>query len=472
MRYLCTFSLLLLCHAMAWSRIVLPDLVGDRMVLQQNSRVKVWGEAVPGTIVTLATSWDGNCYSGQTSASGRWEIILQTPAGGYTPQTLHFGGDDSVTLRDVLIGEVWLAGGQSNMEMPLKGFANNPVKNGNYFIATAASRPFIRLFTVQRDTAYSPRSACAGKWEKSTPDNVRNWSAVASYYASTLQVALNVPVGIINASWGGSRIEAWMPAGDLYFYEDFSPADITRTDIQVQHRPSLLYNGMLSPCSPYTIRGFIWYQGCSNVDARMQYDDKMMTFVNRLRTIWNIGELPFYFVEIAPYEYSYGNSGALLRELQFKAQSLIPHSGMVCTNDLAEENEKHNIHPSDKQSVGERLAYWALNRTYGFEGVACQGPVYRSVEISGDKAILSFDHAEDGFWPWEQITGFEIAGADRIFLPAEAVVNRQRKTVTVHNAFVPAPVAVRYGFRNFLPGNLKNTAGLPVYPFRTDDFEE
>ena len=231
-----------------------------------------------------------------------------------------------------------------------------------------------------------------------------------------------------------------------------------------------MYNGMLKPLQNYTIKGFLWYQGESNVGKHKTYGERLKTMVELWRKEWGLGELPFYFVEIAPFGSAEGTGNALLREAQFKAQALIPNSAMISTNDLVEPYEAYNIHPKDKKHVGERLAYQALSKTYHIGGIEPESPVYKSMEIKDNAAILSFSHADNGFNRMNQMAGFEMAGEDKVFYPAQAeIAGRNQIKVTCEK--VARPVAVRYGFRDFLPGNVANLRELPLVPFRTDNWE-
>lgn len=231
----------------------------------------------------------------------------------------------------------------------------------------------------------------------------------------------------------------------------------------------IMYNGMLKPLQNYTIKGFLWYQGESNLGKHNTYAQRLATMVNLWREEWGLGTLPFYFVEIAPYEYGDNILGALLREAQFKAQELIPSSGMISTNDLVEPFEARNIHPRNKTTVGKRLCYLALTRTYGVKGIVDQGPIYQSMDIKDGKAIIRFSNAPEGFSRMNGIEGFEVAGADKVFYPAVAEVD-WNKHIIVSSDQVPQPVAVRYAFKNFQPGNLHNHREQPVFPFRTDNW--
>lgn len=454
------------------AKVQLPDIISDHMVLQQNTEVKLWGIAKSNTSLTIRTSWNVQTHTVQTGKDGKWSIAITTPKAGYEPQSITFSDGEPLTLTNILIGEVWFCSGQSNMEMPLNGFWNNPIKDANESIANAASYKGLRFANITKKNGATPQENCEGKWQASTPESLQWCSATAFHFATSLGKILDVPVGIINCSWGGSTVEGWLPAEILQTYPDI---DLNKMkdggDTPEYMLPMIMYNGMLKPLQGYTIKGFLWYQGESNVGTYSTYSERLATMVELWRKEWRQEELPFYFVEIAPFNYSEDHlAGAYLREAQFKAQALIPNSGMISTNDLVETYEADNIHPKNKTDVGKRLSYMALANTYGIKGVADRGPAYQSMEIKEGKAILSFDHANDGYSQTEGITGFEISGEDRVFYPAKArVVNH--KQIEVSSDRVTAPIAVRYGFRNFLPGSLKNTREQPAYPFRTDNWK-
>ncbi len=458
----------------AGAKVKLPGLISDHMVLQQQTVIRLWGEANPNQEVSVNTSWlTKTPVRVVADANGRWEMQLHTPVATFKPQTITISDGEPLTIEDVLIGEVWFASGQSNMEMPLNGFWNCPIRNANNVIADAGNHPGIRMATIERKGALTPQSYANGSWKVSDPANAPGFSATAYFYALTLERTLHVPVGIISCAWGGSRVEGWLPKEILETYPDEDLRKAGSKEGMEYLQPMIMYNGLLKPSSPYTIKGFIWYQGCSNVGKAATYAERLATMVQHWRSLWGNDELPFYYVEIAPYNYednSNGISGALLREAQFKAQSFIPHSGMISTNDLVEPYEAPQIHPWNKQDVGERIGYQALNKTYGFTSIAAESPSYKEMKIEGNKIELSFNNAPDGFSPWIGIEGFEIAGADKVFHPADVSIDRSKRTLIVSSAAVKAPLAVRYCFRNFQIGNLRNHRNLPVIPFRTDSW--
>lgn len=464
--------LLLLAGLMAaWSlaaKVSLPDVIGNNMVLQQNAQVRLWGWADPDAAVKVSASW-GAKAAARSDEGGRWEVLLKTPAGSYDPQRITITSGERVTLDNVLIGEVWFCSGQSNMDMPLGGYWNALIEDANEIIACAdRQRGRIRFLKVAYSQAYTPQERVGGAWNEFTPATAARCSATTYFYAEMLSRALDVPVGVIDSSWGGSRIECWTSRAKLETYPDIDLSERAIADQPDYMRPMAMYNAMVCPLSPYTVRGFVWYQGESNIGRHAEYAGRLADMAAEWRARWGLGELPFYFVEIAPF--GYGNGLApYLREAQNRAQELIPNSGMVSTNDLVLPCEAGNIHPRNKRDVGRRLAFWALNRTYGLKDVACENMRFRAMEIKEGKAWLSFDNTFGGFGRAFDIQGFEICGPDRVFRPAQVHFEGNTRLI-VFLPDIPDPVAVRYCFRDFQIGNVVNTRGLPLVPFRTDDF--
>lgn len=465
--------LLIFVTSVSYAKIELPEIISDHMVLQQNTNVKLWGKAKINSTVTITTSWNSQKYSTRSNSDGNWVIRIPTSKATYTPQSITFSDGEKTIINNILIGEVWFCAGQSNMEMTLNGFNNCPVMNANDDIANAGQYKGIRCATVTRAGTMTPQTEAKGKWQESTPENAPGFSAVAFHFATSLNKVLDVPVGIICCSWGGSTVEGWLPREILQNYPDIdlSEEGFEKTKNRTYMRPMIMYNGMLKPMQNYTIKGFLWYQGEANVNRHQTYAQRLAAMVELWRKEWGLGELPFYQVEIAPYRYGnpQGTPAAYLREAQFKSQSIIPNSGMISTNDLVEPYEYANVHPKNKTIVGKRLCYMALTNTYHTKGICAHSPSYRSMEIKDGKIILNFDHAE-GYNRLDKMTGFEIAGADKVFHPAEAKVYGQRQII-VSNDTVPNPEAVRYCFRNFQLGNVCNQRELPLIPFRTDDWE-
>ena len=457
--------LLLSFSGTCWAQTQLPGFFSNNMVLQQKEKVSIWGQDLPSTTITLSGSW-GEKVTTQSGESGKWKAQLTTPeAGG--PYTLEVTGSRKIILSNVMIGEVWLCSGQSNMHMPVKGFVNQPVNNSNQAISTSQN-PQIRLFNTQRDASLQQRQDVQGKWTEANPSTVKNFSATAYFFGRKLEQVMDVPIGLIHTSWGGSRIEAWMDAKTL---SDFPSVQIPdRVPIsKKQKRATLLYNAMLHPFVGYNLKGVIWYQGEANRAEPLKYKRLFPAMIRSWRDQWQQGKFPFYFVQIAPFNYKKDNS-AFLREAQLHTMKTTENTGMVVTLDIGACNR---IHPREKEKVGKRLAYWALSNNYGMGGITCSGPVYKNMEKTGSGKIkLTFDYATNGLSSFgKKIKGFEIAGKDSIFHPARARINRD-KTVSVWSKQVENPVAVRYGFTNCPEATLFNVGGLPASSFRTDDWEE
>ena len=460
------------------ARIRLPEQLGDHCILQQNTQANLWGEAAANSKVTVKTSWSKEKYSVTAGADGRWKLAVRTPEGSYEPQTVVISDrDGSVTLNDVLIGEVWLAGGQSNMEMPLMGFHSCPVEGAVEAILTSTQYGNrVREVKIPKTASPEVEEYVSGRWVETNPATAREFTAAGWFFATMLTAALDVPVGIIACNWGGSAVESWLPKEIVYSYPENTIPNGTHEYVIVPegwyHHMSnyVMYNAMLHPVSNYTIKGFIWYQGETNAGLYDYYAERLATMVSVWRELWGEGDIPFYEVELAPWIYGGdGTSGARIREAQRRAVELIPNSGIATTNDLAYEYEKDQIHPCQKRQVGERLALLALNRTYGMSGLQCEGPLYKDMTVEGDRVIVSFTNTMyDGLSPWHDIQGFELAGEDRVFHPAQA--ERVDDKVVVTSAEVPAPVAVRYCFRDFQVGNLTGSLGLPAAPFRSDSW--
>lgn len=465
---------LLLGQTSMWAKVKLPEILSDNMVLQQQTQVCLWGEAKINAKIIICPSWDNKEYAVTADTNGKWITKIPTPSASYNIHTISISDGEEIILKNILIGEVWFCSGQSNMEMPLKGFWNCPIAGANETIATSSKWKAIRVATIEKNGQLQPANYCKGSWEISNPTNSPDFSATAFNFAMIMNQVLDIPIGIINCSWGGSMVEGWLPREIVAQYPDI---DLNR-DIRKENghewwhclSPTLMYNGMLKPLQNYTIKGFLWYQGESNVGKHTTYAERLKTMVELWRKEWGLGELPFYYVEIAPYNSTKTTGCALLREAQFKAQSIISNCGMISTNDLVEPYEMKNVHPKNKKDVGKRLAYMALNKTYHIPEIQAYGPTYKSMDIKNETVILSFEHAEEGFNRQSDMVGFEIAGDNKIFYPAKAeVFNNFQIKVTCDK--VTHPVAVRYCFRDFQIGNVANLRELPLYPFRTDTWE-
>lgn len=473
MKRVLVFALLLCAVFSASAQLRLPQIIGSDMVLQQQADVTLWGWAAPGARITLTASWDDSPVKVRVGADGAWKLRVRTPKASNEPQWLAFSdGQERRTLNNVLIGEVWFCSGQSNMEMPLRGFGSETVEGADADIARSGDYPGIRMAHIPHTKASEPQAETPGSWVCSSPQTAAGFSATAYYFARELNRTLDIPVGIIHCSWGGTKVEGWMPRELLEKYGDVDLADATSATCHDMSRPMVMYNAMLHPLQNYTIRGFLWYQGCSNVGAHATYAQRQTDMVALWREKWGLGKLPFYFVEIAPFDYGEGDKAPYLREAQHRAAELIPNSGIVSTSDLVYARELACIHPSRKCEVGERLANMALNRTYGFSDRDCLSPQFREITLGEDgSAVLSFRNAAEGFRSPEGFPGFEAAGADCVFHPAQAAPVGGDGRLRVWLPDGTPVVAVRYCFHNWAPSAVWNLRGLPLMPFRTDDWQ-
>ena len=467
----------------AQAKVRLPHIISDNMVIQQQTEVRLWGWAQPGKTVKVTASWNSEAATAKTGRDGRWLVKVKTPKAGYEPLSITFDDGEPLTIGNVVAGEVWVCAGQSNMEMPVKGFGQCPVKDYNHHVLDAAQSKGVRSVKIPSVMSATPQDDAQCEWLQCSPKTVGEFSATGYFFARLLSRTLDIPVGIIEANKGGSRVESWLTKENLAKYTD-DPTDsveISRKWAQYDYLRSLLWgNGTFNPILNYTVKGILYYQGCSNVgDPGDQYSQRLKLLVEQWRSQFALGEIPFYFVQIAPFQYGDGldgTSGALLREQQWKAAQIIPNSSLVCINDLVYPYEYSQIHPAQKQPVGERLAFTALNRDYGYETVNYKSSSYKDMTIKNDTVFI---HTQDNYWceaPFEGIQGFEVAGADKVFHPAEAHHfwrpggGYWDEALIVVSPKVKQPVAVRYCFRNFQLGNVKNGAGLPLFPFRTDNW--
>lgn len=449
------------------AEIKLPSIFGDNMILQQQTNAAIWGKASPNANVSVKTSWNNKTVTTRADREGRWKLKVPTPAAG-GPYTIMISDGKPVTLRNVMIGEVWICSGQSNMEMPMKGYRNQPITGSNEFIATSTNNS-IRLITVPRVTSLTPLDDFAGSWKTCEPSNVAEFSATAYFFGLMLNRSMNVPVGLICTSWGGTRIEPWMSEEGFKNFDWVKlPDKSIKQEKLSQQTPTVLYNAMINPIAGYGIRGAIWYQGEANRNEPAQYQKLMPGLAENWRSVWEIGDFPMYYVQIAPFDYgSAGLNSSFLREAQLKAATAISNFGMAC---IMETGEKDCIHPSNKKAAGDRLAFLALAKTYGMQGFACEGPVLEEMEVEGSLVKLTFDNAPNGLTSFgKQLSNFEVAGANKRFYPATAFITSSG--VTLLSPVVREPVAVRYAFKDFVIGDLFNVEGLPASSFRTDNWE-
>jgi len=468
-----TFAACLLVPVLLSAKVKLPSLFSDGMVLQQQTNAKIWGWAQPLAEIKITTSWNKKSYTARADDKGGWSLKVATPAAG-GPYNISVSDGEAVIINNILIGEVWLCSGQSNMEMPMKGFRDQPIIGSNDAIFNSTNDQ-VRIYTipraVERQTKDTSKSSI---WKNANPENISNFSATAYYFGRMMQQQLKVPIALINVSYGGSPAEAFMSAESLKAFPEIAVPSLTGTEKLTNRNATTLYNGMVHPITGYTIKGCIWYQGESNYDRPHQYEKLFPAMVQLWRNEWGQGNFPFYFAQIAPYDNSMYPQGSLnpkinaayLRDAQRKALAAIPASSMVVLMDAGEEK---SIHPANKELVGKRFAYLALGDSYAFKGFAYQSPAYDSLLITGNVVTIRFKNAANGLTSFgKPLTQFEIAGADKFFYPAQAVV--YRGTIQVSSPQVATPVAVRYAFRDFIMGELFSTEGYPVSSFRTDDW--
>ena len=509
LKTLCGFLLLACVVPVASADVTLPAVFSDHMVLQRDIAVPVWGWADPSEKVTV--SFCSQTISATANDQGKWSVTLSAvDAGG--PHTLKVQGKNAIEIVDVLVGEVWLCSGQSNMAMSVSRSANFEEEKA------AAKHPGIRMFTVSRTPAETPQERCTGNWQVCSPNTVGGFSAAAYFFGRELHEQLDIPVGLINSSWGGTPVQAWTclraqqalpelkslldgwqqqiatwdPAVAKARYEkqvkawkvsaDKAKADGKQAprkprapvDPRISpHRPANLFNGMIAPLAPYALRGAIWYQGESNAggSSASLYGLQLATMIKNWRTLWNQGEFPFEWVQLpnfrSPQKAPVETSGWVIVQEEMLKTLAVPNTGMAITIDVGEAND---IHPKDKQSVGKRLALWALGTTYG-KDLVYSGPLYKSMAKKDGSIVITFDQIGSGLAAkGDALKGFAIAGEDKEFVFADAKIVGD--TVVVSNPNIKAPVAVRYAWASNPNANLYNKAGLPASPFRTDDWQE
>ena len=456
----------------ARAEVKLPKLFGDHMVLQRETEANLWGWAAPGEEVKV--SLGEATASAKADDSGKWKTKIKTGAAG-GPHELKFKGTNEITLKDVYVGEVWIASGQSNMEWTVAASANPQEEAAN------ANHPLIRMIKVQKVPAEKPvddipvdpgtkKTTPTSGWAVCAPETVPSFSAVGYYFARYLAQELKVPVGIVNTSWGGTVCEAWTSNEALAAVPSLKYMADRKVTVEPgkgnPNQPAVLYNGMLAPVIPLSIRGAIWYQGESNVGRAHEYATLFPAMIADWRQRFGQGDFPFLFVQLAPYKYDGSTKLAELWDSQLKTLA-VPNVGMCVTTDITNIND---IHPKNKQDVGKRLALWALANTYGKKDLVYSGPLYDSHEIEGNKVRIKFKHgagltAKDD----KPLTHFQIAGEDEKFVEAKATI--EGDTLVVTSDAVQKPVAVRFAWSPIAEPNLFNKAGLPASPFRTDNFK-
>lgn len=482
---------------LAAQALELPSIIGNDMMLQQQTEARLWGWAKGGSTVTVTPSWDQKAYQVKVDKkSGRWEVMVATPAASYDTHQITVSGDgETKRIDNVLIGEVWFCSGQSNMEMPLGGFWNCPVKGGHETIIQANKyRKSIRVATIPKVGAQEPQERVGGQWQECTTANAEHFSACGYYFAQTLTDLLEVPVGIINCSWGGSCVEGWLPKDTLLTYPDgLVPMDDTD-----YHAKMIMFNGMLNPLAGYTIKGFLWNQGESNVGREKEYIDRFSTMTRLWRKMWRQpnDKLPMYAVELPGYSYGdvNGTNCADFRAAQHVIAHTLENSGCVCTADLMEPWEPEQIHGCRKLEIGQRLAYLAATRDYDLKGIHSEAPefdhatlaeanssdiqviagtaVEKNANEKGQVLKVYLSNAREGFDRLSNIEGFEAAGADGVWHKAIVWADSDWSDPQYQGCYLKlvCPEScdikqIRYHYNNFSVGGLHNVYGLPVVPF-------
>ena len=499
----------LLIGSIAYSGVTLPRVFGSNMVLQRDMQAPIWGWASSGEEITIALSAEAEgvepvaTTTAVADANGNWQTKLPAmEAGG--PYTLRIKGSNTLELTNILFGEVWVCSGQSNMEWPVS------ISNNSEAEIAAATYPKIRLFHIPRVPSGLPQQDVAADWYETSPETIPNFSAVAYYFGRKLYKNLDIPIGLINTSWGGTLIEPWTPPAGLAGVPALASINKEVEDIQANYRsqlpekidaikawiaetrkaletdaslkpmpdnthplmdagrPTALYNGMVHPIVPYAIRGALWYQGESNHQDGMVYHEKMKALINGWREVWGQGDFPFYFVQLAPFNYSNQEGGQFFLPQIWEAQTVtlaLPNTGMAVITDIGNPRD---VHPRNKQDVGRRLALWALAKTYGRDDVTYSGPLYKSMAVEGNTIRLMFDYIGSGLTSRddEPLTWFQIAGENQEFVEANATIDDD--TVVVSSDAIANPVAVRFGWHQSAEPNFVNKEGLPASPFRTD----
>lgn len=448
-----------------FSQTRVAAIFNHHMVLQRNTEAQVWGTDKPNTVIEVIGSW-GEKSKTKSDSKGNWSTTIKTiNAGG--PYELNVQGSTYVEFNDILLGEVWICTGQSNMAMKLKGGPGQHIEDSNEMILNSKNSK-LRFITIKKNISTTPVKSLEGNWEVSEPKTAANFSAVGYVFGLRLQKYLNVPVGLISSNVGGTPAQAWTPKNVLLkdfpeFKKEYSKKVNTKS-------PSVLYNGMIHPIIPFTIKGAIWYQGEGNRWNPKQYSNLFPAMIKSWRTNWKQGEFPFYFVQLAPYGRQNIEGWVGVQQAQNKTMQELKNTGMAVINDIGYASR---IHPPKKKEVGQRLALWALVKDYKVEGLVHSGPVYKSKKIKDNKIMITFDKAPSGITSMgKDLSDFEISDANGVFYPAEVKITKNGTNLEVWNKKIKKPKNVRYGWKSYIEGSLFNTAGLPASAFSTESWDE
>ena len=459
------------------AEVTLPHLFGDNMVLQRNTEVALWGTASPGSELSVVPSWAAFARRTTADGDGNWQMRLPTPDAGGPYEIRISDGETVLNLRNVLIGEVWLCCGQSNMHIPIRGYQAQPTEGSLETILDADPALPIRILSVPKKVALTELKDCGGEWKEPTPEVVSSTSAIAYHFAVRLQASLRVPVGIVVSCQPGSTLDSWLSReAILDLFPDYDISHLEGAPCKDKpKRACCVFNALVAPLVPFTFKGWLFYQGESDRSApgkprNGHYARMFQAYAAMMRQLWGNDEWPLYYAQIAPYggDDPDGIDGPLIQEAQAECQDLIPHSTMITTLDAG---DRWNIHPRDKKTVALRFAAAVLSKEYGMGGYEVMPPRFKSVEFKDGKVVITFDRNKSGIAPRDHpVYGIEVAGKDKVFHLAEARIphNGTCVEVTVPKS-VKNPVAVRYCFHNWAEGNLTNDWGIPLSPFRSDN---
>ena len=457
------FLVLICSNTIVNAQTNVASFFSDGMILQQQKSINIWGIDSAGTKIHVVSSW-GETSQTTTSTNGKWKLQLSTPVAG-GPHSITIKGSSTIIINDVLIGEVWICSGQSNMQLPLKGGLDGNFIEGGLDAIVNSKNDRIRFFNVKQNASLKPLDNVNGRWEKANPSTSGSFSAVGYFFAHQIEKVLEVPVGIIVTAWGASSAEAWTDSSTLNDLGFEFPEKMAKMK---QQTPSVLYNTMIHPLIGYGIKGVLWYQGEANRRNANEYEKIVNAMVSSWREQWNIGDFPFYYAQIAPFNYGKNNS-AFLREAQLKSSQNLQNAEMVVTLDVGDCTQ---IHPSKKREVGKRLSYIALAKDYGISGYDFKSPTLTNYFIEDQEIVLTFSSRIQLNKNVDTSENFEIAGTDMVFYPANAAMTspyHKDQKIRVFSEKVPHPKAVRYGFKNCVLPTLFGRNGLPVSSFRTDN---
>lgn len=449
--------------------LTLPPIFSDRMVLQQKDNVKVWGKGTPKQAVIVIADWDDKPCNAVIASDSTWSVKVATPVASYKKYAITIkSGSEQIELKDVLIGEVWLCSGQSNMHMPMKGYFGQPVL-GSLEDILSSNNENLRYYNVKQNSSLKSLKQCDGVWEKASIESTGSFSATAYYFGRQLQKILNVPVGLIHASWGGSKIQAWMSKESLAKFPEIKIPTEEPEKRVAPMRANVLFNGMINPIAGYNIKGVIWYQGESSQADYKMYPDLFATMHDDWVKQWDSKtKFPIYFCQITPYAKYSAKRSALMREAQLKVSQNQPNTAMAVLLDVGEENI---LHCANKKAPGDRLAYIALARDYGYQSIPYRSPEFKSLNAIDNKLIIRFNYAQDGLTTFNKtLQNFKIAGSDKVFYPAKAEI--VLNTIELSCGTIDRPVAVRYAFEEYAEASLFGINGLPVSSFRSDDWDD